>query len=88
MQSRRTSLTVKSVAAAMCFSVLLAAGCSQQEQKPAAPARQAPTPPPAARSEIVDNVTGYTQIKAGQKAKDDINKAAAEHNKVLDEVSK
>lgn len=64
----------------LAAAALTLGGCSQQEQKP-------PGAQPSASRQIVEDMTGYTQVKTARKAEKQIKEVSAEHNKDLNEIT-
>ncbi len=76
--------------AVVIMAIMITGGCSDSKRvdKSAAPAAS-PAPPPAKQSntkDIIGGLTGKSAVKAGEKAKTQINAISADHNKKLKEV--
>jgi hypothetical protein len=68
--------------------VLSLAGCSQQDQQKTESSAAQPEKAETTthHPQIVEDLTGYTQVKTGRKAEKKIKEVSAEHNKDLNEI--
>ncbi|MBA4389266.1 MAG: hypothetical protein C0404_14935 [Verrucomicrobia bacterium] len=84
--ARNTVAVLNCAIAAACLFIF--SGCSGQESSGNSTGSTTNAPKTSSHPKIVEDLTGYTQVKAGEKAKKQIREVSAERDKDMNEVMK